>query len=102
MTRGLLDRIAAHGTGRVDRRLVEYWAHEASLIPIEYHRLFRWRMDERQRIWAGMRRVLTEHRDLIEDTLALVREQGPIRARDTGHVRKDAPRPSGSWESSTW
>ena len=56
----LLDRIAAHGTGRMDRRLVEYWAHEASLIPVEYHPLFRWRMDERQRIWAGMRRVLNE------------------------------------------
>jgi uncharacterized protein len=84
----LLDRIAAHGSGRVDRRLVEYWAHEASLIPIESHRLFHWRMDERQRIWAGMRRVLAEHPGLIEETLALVREQGPIRARDTGHVRK--------------
>jgi len=85
----LLDRIAAHGDGRVDRRLIEYWAHEASLIPVESHRLFHWRMDERQRIWAGMRRVLTEHQDLIEETLALVREQGPIRARDTGHQRKN-------------
>jgi uncharacterized protein YcaQ len=87
---GLLDRIAAHGSGPVDRRLIEYWAHEASLIPLESHRLFHWRMDERQRIWAGMRRVLTEHRDLIEQTLQLVREQGPIRARDTGHERKQA------------
>jgi uncharacterized protein len=85
----LLDRIAAHGEGRVDRRLVEYWAHEASLIPVESHRLFHWRMDERQRIWAGMRRVLTEHQGLIEETLALVRDQGPIRARDTGHERKN-------------
>lgn len=86
----LLDRIAAHGTGRIDRRLVEYWAHEASLIPVENHRLFHWRMDERQRIWAGMRRVLSEHPDLIEETLELVREQGPVRARDTGHARKQA------------
>jgi hypothetical protein len=86
----LLDRIAAHGTARMDRRLIEYWAHEASLIPVENHRLFHWRMDERQRIWAGMRRVLTEHEDLIEETLQLVREQGPVRARDTGHVRKEA------------
>ena len=87
---GLLDRIAAHGTGRIDRRLVEYWAHEASLIPVENHRLFHWRMDERQRIWAGMRRVLSEHQDLISETLALVEERGPIRARDTGHERKEA------------
>lgn len=92
----LLDRIAAHGTGRIDRRLVEYWAHEASLIPVESRRLFHWRMDERQRIWAGMRRVLTERSDLIDQTLALVREQGPIRARDTGHERT-RPEPGEMW-----
>jgi uncharacterized protein YcaQ len=86
--RGLLDRIAGHGSGRVDRRLVEYWAHEASLIPIEYHPLFRWRMDERHRIWAGMRRVLTEQQELIAQTLELVRAEGPVRSRDTGHERK--------------
>ena len=84
-----LDRIAAHGNGRIDRRLVEYWAHEASLIPVESHRLFHWRMDERQRIWGGMRRMLNEHRDLIDETLELVSERGPIRARDTGHRRND-------------
>src|SRR5579863_431215 len=85
----LLDRIAAHGNGRVDRRLVEYWAHEASLIPVEFHRLFRWRMEERDRIWGGMRRMLEEHPHLIDQTLALVRTQGPVRSRDTGHERKD-------------
>ncbi len=84
---GLLDRIAGHGHGRLDRRLVEYWAHEASLIPIEHHRLFRWRMEERDRIWSGMRRVLTERQELIAQTLSMVRERGPVRARDTGHRR---------------
>lgn len=86
---GLLDRISAHGTGRVDRRLVEYWAHEASLIPVEHYPLFRWRM-EGQHMWAGMRRLLAERRDLLAETLELVRERGPLRARDTGHVRPEA------------
>ena len=69
-----LDRIAGHGTGRIDRRLVEYWAHEASLIPIEIHPLFRWRMDERHRIWAGMRRVLNERQELIAVSSAVITE----------------------------
>jgi uncharacterized protein YcaQ len=94
--RTLLDRIAAHGAGRVDRRLVEYWAHEASLIPVECHPLLRWRMDERERIWSGMRRVLNEQQELIAETLELVREQGPVRARDTGHVR-ESPSPGEMW-----
>ena len=83
-----LDRIAGHGTGRIDRQLVEYWAHEASLIPIELHPLFRWRMaDVDREAWGSISRVAREQPDLVAETLELVAEQGPIRARDTGAVR---------------
>ena len=86
--RSRLDRIAGHGTGRVDRRLVEYWAHEASLIPLELHPLFRWRMaDVDREAWGSISRIAREQPDLVAETLALVAEQGPIRARDTGAVR---------------
>ncbi|MEO6859863.1 MAG: crosslink repair DNA glycosylase YcaQ family protein [Solirubrobacteraceae bacterium] len=86
--RDRLDRIAGHGNGKVDRRLIEYWAHEASLIPIELHPLFRWRMANVDReAWGSIARIIHERPELVSETLALVAEQGPIRARDTGAVR---------------
>jgi uncharacterized protein len=95
--RSRLDRIAGHGTGKLDRRLVEYWAHEASLIPIETWPLLRWRMaDVDREAWGAMRRILRDQPQLVADTLALVAEQGPIRARDTGAVRPP-PRPGHMW-----
>jgi uncharacterized protein YcaQ len=86
--RSRLDRIAGHATGAVDRRLVEYWAHEASLIPLDLHPLFRWRMaDVDREAWGSISRIAREQPDLVAETLALAAEQGPIRARDTGAVR---------------
>ncbi len=95
--RARLDRIAGHGTGKVDRRLVEYWAHEASLIPVELHPLLRWRMAAvEQQAWRSIARVGRDQPELVAETLALVAEQGPIRARDTGAVRPPA-RPGDMW-----
>jgi len=95
--RSRLDRIAGHGNGKVDRRLVEYWAHEASLIPVEMHPLFRWRMaDVDREAWGSISRIVREEPELVADTLELVAEQGPIRARDTGAVRPP-PRPGHMW-----
>src|SRR5215831_12209618 len=86
--RARLDRIAGHGPGRIDRRLVEYWAHEASLIPVELHPLFRWRMaDVDREAWDSISRIAHEEPELVAQTLALVVADGPIRARDTGAVR---------------
>jgi len=95
--RSRLDRIAGHGEGRIDRRLVEYWAHEASLIPVELHPLFRWRMaDVDGEAWGSISRVIREQPDLVADTLELIVRSGPIRARDTG-VKRSAPRPGHMW-----
>ena len=95
--RARLDRIAGHGTGAIDRRLVEYWAHEASLIPVELHPLFRWRMaDVDREAWGSISRIAHEQPDLVAQTLALVAQQGPIRARDTGAVAPP-PRAGHMW-----
>jgi uncharacterized protein YcaQ len=88
--RGLLDRLAGHDDHRNgrDRRLLEYWAHEASLIPIDHQPLFRWRMELLDKeAWASISRIARERPQLIAETLALVSEQGPIRASSTGIPR---------------
>ncbi|MDO8211755.1 winged helix-turn-helix domain-containing protein [Conexibacter sp. CPCC 206217] len=86
--RELLDRMAAHTDGRVRRELFEYWAHEASLVPLRLQPQLRWRMARADDdAWGGVRRIAREHPQLVADVLALVQEQGPVRAADTGAER---------------
>jgi uncharacterized protein YcaQ len=95
--RTVLDRLAGHTRGRINRRLVEYWAHEAALIPIERHPLFRWRMaSAHEDAWGRMSRLAAEAPEVIEEAFALVAARGPIRASDTGAVRPP-PRPGHMW-----
>jgi uncharacterized protein len=95
--REALDRLTAHTAGPVRRELFEYWAHEASLVPVELQPLLRWRMDRaKAEAWGGMRRIARENPGLLDDVVALVREQGPIRASETG-VARPARRPGEMW-----
>jgi uncharacterized protein YcaQ len=77
--RDLLDRAA----GKAPRKLVEYWAHEASLVPVETHPLLRWRMARaNSEAWGGPRRIAVERPDLVKQVLSDVREHGPVSARE--------------------
>lgn len=93
--RALLDG-AAWGPKR-QRRLFEYWAHEASLLPLALHPLLRWRMaeaDRGARGWKSLRAFAHERRPAAEAILHRIRADGPMAASDFEHGKSR----SGWWE----
>lgn len=84
---------------RHPRRLVEYWAHEASLIPPATWHLLAFRMDRaRHEAWGGMRRIQQEHPELVQAVLAEVSERGPLTARQCdAAMTVDIPRREDAW-----
>lgn len=92
--RDVLDRMTAHTAGPVRREYVEYWAHEASLIPLDTHPLLRWRMARAtDEAWGSIQRIARERPELLETVRRRVAEDGPIRSADLGIER--APRAPG-------
>ncbi len=100
-----LDRLAWHedGNGRTRRArrrvLIEYWGHEASLLPVELQPLLRWRMARADALaWKGVARIAAERPRLLEFVLGEVRERGPIRASDlAAKGRRRKPGEMWSW-----
>src|SRR3954463_3434031 len=64
-----------------DGRVFEYWAHEASLLPIELWPHFRSTMAGDGH-WGTHDRALREHADLVEPIHGRIREEGPLGSRD--------------------
>jgi uncharacterized protein len=105
--RELLDRLAVHVRpgprgprvpSPARRELFEYWAHEASLLPVGLQPLLRWRMARADdEAWGSMRRMSSERPELIEQVLELVAAEGPVRAADTGHVRTPREGSAAMW-----
>jgi hypothetical protein len=93
--RALLDR----ARDRAPRRLVEYWAHEASLIPPTTWPLLDFRMRRaREDAWGGMRRVARDHPELVEAVLAEVQARGPLTSRQVeAALEHDLPRQRDEW-----
>ena len=91
--RALLDGMA--WGPRRSRRLWEYWAHEASLLPLDSHPLFRWRMaraDAGETGYQGLRRVARERRPEAMAVLERIHAEGPLAAADFESSR------AGWWE----
>lgn len=87
----LLDEAA----GPRKRLLFEYWAHEASFLPLELWPLMQWRMmraRENSEIYTGLARWASEKGAFIEEIFEEVKARGPIAASEIeGH------KGNGSW-----
>ncbi|WP_285504420.1 crosslink repair DNA glycosylase YcaQ family protein [Actinokineospora sp. NBRC 105648] len=95
----LVDDAAWSHSARRPRLLTEYWAHEASLIPVEDWPLFRWRMDRYETRYARhIRRIAESSPGLVDDVLATVKELGPIGAGTLeSTVGGAVPKAKGGW-----
>ncbi|MDQ3455253.1 MAG: winged helix DNA-binding domain-containing protein [Actinomycetota bacterium] len=76
------------------RELFEYWAHEASFVPVRLQPHLRWRMAGAQEdAWGSMRRLARDRPGFVEAVLDQVRQRGPISA---AAVAPERSRPAGT------
>lgn len=59
----------------------EYWCHEAAVLPVDEHPLWRWKMDAMQP-WRRAQALMDEHPGVIESVYDQIREDGPLTVRD--------------------
>src|SRR3954452_1777929 len=65
--------------------LFKYSGQEVQLLPVSMQPLWRWQMDRAQQLvdrWGHIQRVLRDAPGLIDHVLAVVRDKGPVSARD--------------------
>ena len=88
---GLLDDSA----GGRKRLMFEYWAHEASLLPVETYPLMRWRMRRAERgsgTYGALARFARDKADYVERVFREIEANGPLAASGF-----DGNKGSGGW-----
>lgn len=61
--------------------MFEYWGHEASVIPVHDHRLFRWRMEQSLK-WKRLKDLEEKQPGYVEDVYQQVVDRGPLQTRN--------------------
>lgn len=76
-------------TGGFNPTLIEYWAHEASIIRTQNLPLYQWRMDAwRDKVARqGDDSWMAKHRDLVQWIKAEIAAKGPLTAKAVEHDR---------------
>lgn len=95
----LLDQ-AAWSQGR-QRKLFEYWGHEASLLPVSLYPLMRWRMQraaQGEGIYQQLAKFGREQPSTIARVLQAVREQGALGAGSLS-TREERAGPWWDWSA---
>ncbi len=86
-------------TGR-RHEVFEYWAHEASYLPVRLHPHLRWRMAAaEEHAWGSMVAIQRERPGYVAEVLDRVREAGPTRASDLDEPRPDRPGSMWNWHA---
>lgn len=91
---GPYPRATLDGMAHGRRELFEYWAHEASLVPVRLQPHLRWRMERAaENAWALAR----DRPDFVAAVLDEVRERGPIGAGAVATERRSPPGAMWNW-----
>lgn len=94
----LLDHLSSKGRGRA---FFEYWGHGASLVPLSFFPLFRWRMQralEGQGLYSAWASFGREHKPFIERVYEEVRQRGPVSAGQLERLLEtNKARGAGGW-----
>ncbi len=75
-------------------QLIEYWAHEASIVRIENWPLYRWRMNAYRDKYSTKWGMEAGNKKLVEQIISQLRANGPM---TTGQFETDANVRKGSW-----
>ncbi len=97
---GPYPRTALDGLTNGRGAVFEYWAHEASFLPVRLHPFLRWRMAAAEdEAWGSMTRVARERPEYVAALVERVRTGGPLRAAELGEARPDRPGSMWNWHA---
>jgi hypothetical protein len=82
------------------RDLFEYWAHEASFLPVRLHPCLRWKMAAaEEHAWGSMVRLQRERPGYVAEVFDRVRDGGALKASQLLEPRPDRPGTMWNWHA---